>query len=408
MVVMAILMATGSALGQDSYKMLHVFKTSAEGQKIANLVLDPAGNVYGEADSGGAFGHGTVFELTPNSDGTWTKQTLHSFNYTDGEWPTGIGPIRDAAGNLYGMTGGGGTSGNGTVFEVSRNSNGTWTERVLYNFEGGSDGTDIRDGLTMDSAGNLYGASGYGGTGGFGIAFQLTPNSDGTWTEHVINNFSFGSNGGYPWGMSMVLDAAGNLYGTTTYGGDSECDPRANGCYGLGVVFELTPNGDGTWAEQVLHTFTGVTDGANPNCTLVFDAAGNLYGTAAEGGNRAYCNGYGCGVVFELVPHSNGTWTEQVLHEFTGGKDGANPFAGVIFDAAGNLYGTAPGGGATGYGVAYELSPTGTGWKESVLHTFMGFGEYPYAGLVFDAAGNLYGSAWAGTNNGGLVFEITP
>ena len=408
MVVIATLMAAGGAWGQDAYKILHVFKTSADGKAIANLVLDPAGNVYGETNSGGAFGHGTVFELTPNSDGTWMKKTLHNFDYTDGDVPTGVGLVRDAAGNLYGMTQGGGTTGNGTVFELSPNSDGTWTERVLHNFAGGSDGTDILGGLTFDSAGNLYGSSGYGGTGGWGIVFQLTPNSDGTWTEHVINNFNLGSIGGYPWGMSMVLDAAGNLYGTTTYGGDSGCDPRANGCYGLGVVFELTPNGDGTWTENVLHTFTGGEDGANPNCTLVFDAAGNLYGTAAEGGNRSYCNGYGCGVAFELIPNSNGTWTERVLHTFTGTRDGANPFAALIFDASGNLYGTAPGGGAAGYGVAYKLSPTGTGWKETVLHTFTSFGEYPYAGLIFDAAGNLYGSAWAGTNNGGLVFEITP
>lgn len=408
MVIAITLVLAPCAWAQSSYKNLHTFKSAPGGQNVGNMLLDAVGNLYGWTYVGGAYGDGTVFELTPNADGSWTKQTLHSFNGDDGRGPAGL--IFDTAGNLYGTTQYGGEDGGcATVFKLTHNSNGTWTESVLHSFTGG-DGCDILGSLVFDTVGNLYGTAAEGGSGGWGTVFQLMPNSDGTWTEHTLCNFTLGSDGGYPWGTRLTLDAAGNLYGVTTYGGLPGCDPAGRGCFGLGVVFELTPNSDGTWTEHVLHTFTGKKDGANPDSSLVFDAAGNLYGTATYGGLRSYCSGYGCGVVFELTPNSNGGWTEEVLHSFSG-KDGANPFAGVIFDAGGNLYGTVPAGGAHGYGIVFKLAPNSKGgWGETVLHTFIDQpGADPYAGVIFDAVGNLYGATWGdGTKTFGSVFEITP
>jgi uncharacterized repeat protein (TIGR03803 family) len=234
----------------------------------------------------------------------------------------------------------------------------------------------------------------------------MTPGSSG-WTFTLLYGLSFeGSTGWYPSGTTPIFDAKGNLYATTAFGGNSGCSPYGNGCYGLGVVFELSPNGGGTWTLNDLHLFSGGKDGESPSCPLVFDASGNLYGTTFAGGK------YGYGNVFELTPNANGTWTEHVLHQFTGGKDGSSPvFAGVVFDAAGNLYGTTNQGGAYGYGVVFKLTPTQTGgWHETVLRAFDNKdGAYPGGGLVFDGSGNLYGTtAGDGTTTFGTVFEITP
>jgi uncharacterized repeat protein (TIGR03803 family) len=408
-----ILFTASGAWAQSTYKVLHAFTNPADGQQLLNVVLDAAGNLYGSTYTGGAYGFGVVFELTPNSDGNWSETVIHSFSGPDGYWPQAL--ILDAAGNIYGATQYGGDSsitcewgysyGCGTVFELAHNTDGTWTESVLAAFTGGSgsstDGWDLLGGVVFDAAGNLYGTTAAGGieTYGVGEVYKLAPNSDGSWTRSTIHIFDI-ADGWYPWGTTPILDAAGNLYGTTSYGGVAGC-ATGQGC---GVVWELMPNPDGSWTEKVLHKFqpTG-KEGANPNCFLVFDAAGNLYGTTYHGG------AYGYGNVFELMPSSSGTWTEKVLHQFTGGKDGTNPFAGLIFDAAGNLYGTASAGGAHGYGVVFELSrESGGGWGERILHTFQGEGQTPYPGVILDSAGNLYGSTWAGNGNGGIVFEITP
>jgi uncharacterized repeat protein (TIGR03803 family) len=418
-IVVVTFVLGGSAAAQVTYKTLYNFRGGADGSSPQAVVRDSAGNLYGTTFAGGANGYGSVFELSPNADGTWSKQTLHSFANTDGNEPGGT-LIFDPAGNLYGITlYGGGTGGCyftgdcGVVFKLTHNSDGSWTESVLHVFTGeGGDGANPQGALTFDNAGNLYGTTAWGG-GGMGSVFQLTPNSNGSWTEYMLYGFAFdGATGAYPNGTKPVFDAAGNLYGTTTFGGLSGCSPRGNGCYGLGVVFELTPNSTAPWNVHVLHSFTDGRDGASPTCPLILDTAGNVYGTASWGGSYS-----GNGTVFMLTPNADGHWTERVLHEFTGGKDGGVPFAGLVFDSAGNLYGATLNGGnlsdcdAAGCGVVYELTRTSAGgWGETVLHTFENNpGSHPSNSLIIDAAGHLYGTTNGdGVTTFGSVFEITP
>jgi len=258
---------------------------------------------------------------------------------------------------------------------------------VLHNFSGGADGIAPRAGLILDAAGNLYGTTDNGGTYNQGTVFELTPAAGGTWTEKVLNSFGSGTDGVRPRGV-LIFDAAGNLYGTT-YG-----DP-----YNQGTVFELTPAARGTWTEKVLHTFGSGSDGTFPAAGLVLDAAGNLYGTTYEGGT------YGLGTAFELTPAGGGTWTEKVLHHFGNGTDGVYPLASLIFDAAGNLYGTTSYGGSYGGGTVFRLNAQG----EVLLQNFSGTdGANPVANLVLDTAGNPYGTtSLGGTSSEGTVFEIT-
>ena len=325
-----------------------------------------------------------------------TYKVLHRFTRKDGATPLSV-LIFDAAGNLYGTTHAGG-NGYGVVFKLAPNVDGTWTESLLHRFKGGADGAFPRAGLIFDAAGNLYGTT-YTGGNGYGVVFKLAPNVDGTWTESVLHSFCSVTNftdGAAPQ-TSLIFDVGGNLYGTTSGGGGQ----------GSGVVFRLKPNGDGTWTESVLYTLCSVTncaDGAGPPASLIFDVGGNLYGTTNGGGTR------GKGVVFKLTPNSGGSWTESIVHYFTG-PDGAYPKAGLIFDEAGNLYGTTPAGGGKGSGVVFKLKPNGDGsWTESVLHSFADNpADNPQAGLIFDVAGNLYGTTVnGGLANAGVVFEMTP
>src|SRR5271167_2273777 len=365
----------------------------------AGLIFDAAGNLYGTTSGGGTGTYfGTVFELTPTAGGGWMEQVLHSFNGGDGYWPF-AGLIFDAAGNLYGTTYVGGAYGEGTVFELTPAAGGGWTERVLYSFcsqRSCTDGETPGAGLIFDAAGNLYGTTSGGGTGTyFGTVFELTPTAGGGWMEQVLHSFN-GGDGYWPF-AGLIFDAAGNLYGTTYVGG----------AYGEGTVFELTPAAGGGWTEQVLYNFKhNGTDGYNPEAGLIFDKNGNLYSTTLAGGT------YGEGTVFELRPTAGGDWTEEVLHSFGNGTDGYQPAGSLMFDAAGNLYGTTYGGGTYGYGTVFELTPTaGGGWTEKVLHSFGNGpdGYYPYAGLIFDAAGNLYSTTHGGGTYGyGTVFELTP
>jgi uncharacterized repeat protein (TIGR03803 family) len=264
---------------------------------------------------------------------------------------------------------------------------GAQTFSVVHNFTGGSDGGGPLNGFTSDGAGNLYGTTSSGGATNHGVVFRL--NEEGV--ETVLYNFKDGSDGAYPQG-ALIKDKAGNFYGTTLGGGSA----------GTGTVFGITPKG----AERVLYSFAGGTDGAAPQAGLAFDAAGNLYGTTTTGGAN------GTGTVFKLtVPLKGGKWTETVLYSFGAAPDGTTPVAGVTFDKAGNLYGTASAGGAYGYGAVFELKPTGANWTETIIHEFQDGddGAVPFAGLIADKKGNFYGAAGeGGTGGGGTVFELTP
>jgi uncharacterized repeat protein (TIGR03803 family) len=393
-----------SSGGQWTETIVHVFAGSIDGAHPSSggaLVIDKANNLYGTTIEGGiantntTLQAGTAFELTPGASGQWTKSTIYSFPSTDGMNPNGK-LIQDASGNFYGSTFYGGTYGLGQVFKLAPNSSGGWTRTVIYNFKATTDGYGP-NALVFDNAGNLYGTAGsnVGATTGNGEIFELKPNGS-TWTESTIYTFSTNTADGQA-PVGLVIDASGNLYGETQLGGTS--------LFG-GTVYKLTNNGSGVWTKSILYNFSGFN---GPEGGLVIDAAGNLYGTTYGGGTN------GWGVVFELS-NSGGIWTEKVLYEFLGGSDGAAPFGGVIFDPAGNLYGTTAEGGSAKLGTVFKLTPSAGSWTESVLHSFTGgsdgAGVFPtMPGLVIDAAGNLYGTTPKGgdiTCNCGIVFELSP
>jgi uncharacterized repeat protein (TIGR03803 family) len=363
---LVLLVATLSA---STYKVLYKFSGGADGASPNGLVFDKLGNLYGTTRAGGVTGNGTVFKLEPHPNGTWTQTVLHSFRGPDGASPF-AGLIFDGAGNLYGTTAQGGpaciyaTGGCGVVFKLKPNSDGTWTESVLYRFKGGnSDGATPLAGLVFDGAGNLYSTTSYGGPGGAGDVFQLKRNSNGTWTEKILYMFTGNGPDGYIPVSGLVFDAAGNLYGTTSQGGNMNCPAL----YGCGVAFRLTPDSDGSWTESLLHIFCSTADcadGSFPEAALVFDKAGNLYSTAAAAGGPPATNG----TVFRLKLQSDGSWTEKVLHSFD--REAAFPVAGLVFDAAGNLYGTASNGGPADGGAVFKLSPYRAAAGRTLYFTF--------------------------------------
>jgi len=397
--------------------VLFSFNTGWKGNNpYGGLVFDLAGNLYGTTYNGGNPNKcnnqtcGVVFELSPSSSG-WTEKAIHTFS---GGWDGAFSRatlIIDGAGNLYGTTTEGGNLtgcrgfGCGVVFRLSPQSDGTWTETVLHAFVGGVDGSFPTPNLTLDSAGNLYGTTTLGGGTancsiafpGCGMAFELSPTSSGPWKETTLHDFRGFNDGGEP-EAGLTFDALGNLYGTAKGGGPS----------GFGVVYRLSPTSGGRWQETVLYQFGTLTnDGDFPLSTLTFDAAGNLYGTTAEGlGSSSW------GTVFELSPTTSGAWTETQLHVFSNNNtDGLFPGAGVVFDSAGNLWGTTTGGGPSSGGAVFELSPSSGGtWTESTFGFDSADGYEPTAGLIFDSAGNLYGTTVSGGTNSayGVVFQIVP
>jgi uncharacterized repeat protein (TIGR03803 family) len=386
------------AASAQTETILHSFTGGNDGGSPQGaLIFDSKGNLYGTTSGGGQSsscgGCGAAFELV-NSNGTWSENILYSFgslsNLNDGANPNG--PLTfDSKGNLYGTTISGGSSFQGTVFELVAGSNGIWTEKVLYNFTGGIDGGfPYGSGVTFDAAGNLYGMTESGGAYGFGTVFELVAGANGTWTEKVLHSFTSTNDGSLPFGSTLSIDAAGSLYGVTTGGGSHD----------YGVVFKLVPGSNGTWTEKVLYSFPGGTGGSFPAGNLVFDASGNLYGEAGF-------------VVYKLTPSSSGAWTETTLHTFGGGSDGANLYAGLAFDKAGNLYGTTNAGG-THRGTVFELTPESNGtWSEKVLHRFSpngGDGVFPnFGNLTIDASGAVYGvTPQGGQSKSGVVFKIVP
>ena len=401
-VLAAILLAPGTCVA-ISDTVLHSFSKGSDGNfpDRGSLVFDSSGNLYGTTNLGGTNSLGTVFELSPKAGGGWKETVIYNFDNGDaGNSPQG-GVILESNGALFGTTYSGGSHNGGTVFKLIPHSDGTWTEKVLHSFGQGSDGYAPIAGVTVDSAGNLYGTTVYGGAFSEGTVYKLTPDGDGNWSEKILHNFdNNGTDGADPYGV-VILDSAGDLYGTTYYGGTNTC-----GGPGCGIVFELSPGAAETWNETVLHNFNfDGTDGQNPAAGLLLDSGGNLYGSTTGGGANDE------GAVFELKAKSGGGWTEKVLHSFDI-TDGYHPYAPLVLDSAGNLYGTTFSGGAYSSGVVFELMPQGDGsWTEDRLHSFGNGtdGAFPYAGLVFDSAGNLYGTTCqGGSYSGGTVFEVSP
>ncbi len=406
LLMIVTLAIVGAASAQSQYKILYTFTGGTDGfAPYGGLVFDAAGNLYGTTELGGqsncyAAPCGVVFKLAPNQDGTWTQTVIHTFTGgIDQGYPFNTLTI-DSTGNLYGTTEGDQESFFGTVFELESNPDGTWTHKLLHAFSGGDDGQTLISGVIFDSVGNLYGTTYTGGAFSHGTIFQLTPNSDGSWTHNVLYSFAGQPDGRTPYGR-LLLDASGTLYGTTYAGGTGPC--AWGGC---GTIFSLSPAGDGSWTEKVLLSFKGPIDGAGPEAGLIFDHAGHLFGTTSAQGPRHH------GTVFELVRTSSG-WKEKILRAFDDGPWGGDPRSELIFDAAGNLYGAALHGSNFKQGLIYKLSPSsGNGWKETVLYSFGSLyqdGALPAAELIWDAAGNLYGTTSAGgASYAGEVFEITP
>ena len=320
---------------------LYAFTNLRDGSMPGAVALGPDGTLYGATRTGNAFNLRPPPTPCHAVQCPWTFNLLYQFAGGDDGWlPAVAAPVLDHAGNLYGMTqlGGGLCPGNGcgTVYELVR-SGGTWTENVLHRFNG-SDGADpYWSGVTMDSAGNLYGTTPGGGPHNFGVVFQLT-NSGGSWSENVLYDFPEGdaSKGRYPQG-GVILDGSGNLFGTAAYGG------RLNG----GTAFELPAPG---FSFSLLYSFAGPGGQSGSYGKLTFGPDGALYGTTLRDG------AYGVGTVFKLTP-SGGGWTYTSLHDFTGGDDGAGPNSSVVFDAQGNLYGTTLTAGMHGAGVVFEITP---------------------------------------------------
>jgi uncharacterized repeat protein (TIGR03803 family) len=385
----------------------------------SNLVPGPSGTFYGVTNAGGLahcdLGCGTVFQLSPASGGTWTQTVLHTFTGPDGIWPQS-GLVVGPSGNLYGTTyyggptyGAGACLGNGCglVFELSRNSQNTWVETILYAFNGGKDGSNPTA-LASGPSGDLVGATAFGGNpacSGCGVIFRLARDPSGAWQESVLLAFSGSFTGQYP--LGLLLDSSGNIFGTASGG--------RNVCYSgyCGLVFKLTHSSTG-WKESVLYRFHG-PDGETPNPSLIFDSAGNIYGSTFLGGSG--CTSVtGCGTVFRLSL-KNGVWSESVLHAFTDQADGNSPVDGLVFDAKGSLYGgTQFADNLVGCnqfqigacGQIFKLTPHSGVWKIAAEYPTPGF-IAPVGDLLVDASGTVFGAACDKTYfTGGAVFEIVP
>ncbi len=397
----------------DGFSLLHDFTGPPDGAgSTAGLVEDAAGNFYGTTSQGGitsgacqSVGCGIVFKV----DQSGNETVLHSFaGQPDGATPL-AGLVLDAAGNMYGTTFQGGISNQGTVFKLDS----TGTETVLYSFTGSPDGAYPEGDLVLDAAGNLLGTTSEGGTSGVGTVFKL----DSADKESVLYSFKEEPDGSVPV-AGLVLDAKGDMYGTTSQGGSGPCTLKTRSREltppSCGAVFEI----DTTGTESVLYSFTGEPDGANPAGDLVRDAAGNLYGTTVSGG--IICSiiapplpGQGpstdsyCGTVFKLDPAGDYT----LLHSFSGPPDAAIPYGGLILDAAGDIYGTTSEGGAggctessgrgsvdLGCGAVFEVAASG---DTTVLYSFGGTGLdwAPKSRLALDPSGNVFGT----TTQGGVL-----
>jgi uncharacterized repeat protein (TIGR03803 family) len=396
--VLILFLLPSTVLNAQTESVLYSFGQNGDsGEPIFPPTVGSDGSLYGIVGNEGAL---WLYQLTQSQDGTWNFAIIVSLlNSSDsGPWPL----VTDPAGNLYGETWRGGEYDAGTVFELSPSPTG-WTQTTLHNFSfTGKDGNSPSCCLMRDSSGNLYGTTNFGGgsdgceNNGCGTAFELSPTTGGGWSESILHAFRENDDGNEPSGC-LTMDATGNLYGTTQFGGN-----------GVGIVFELTP-ANGSWKEKILHRFSNNgKDGYSPLAGLALDSHGNLFGVANGGA-------YAGGTVFELSPTANGGWGERVIHNFGSGNDlGPDLLVDLLVDSAGNLYGTSYRGGLYYAGDVFELSPSVKGsWKETRLHNFDDVdgsdGTNPQAGLVFGPSGVLYGvTFYGGTYNSGTVFEVIP
>jgi len=400
------------------YRVLYRFLGSPDGSEpYAGLAMDAAGNLYGTTYHGGT--EGTVFQLTLGSKGKWSESVLFDFSdpSVSGGFPI-AGVTLDAVGNVYGASEPG--AGNqGVVYELTPSSSGFWNVDVLHAFSGYKDGGQPWAAPIFDKAGNLYGTATMGpiDPGQDGMVYELMP-SHGVWQENIFPGFSSKKDGAQP-SAEVVFDKAGNLYSTTMDGGTG-CRP-----VGCGTVFKMS-NTNGHWTETVIYAFKGGTDGAFPSSALVLDQHGNLYGTTPVGGIGP-CdieNTPGCGTVFKLTPRSKGLWKKTVIYS-PDGSTGGGLFGGVVFDKAGNLYGTTTFYGKTsqncpaGCGTVFKLTPRiGGRWTATTLYEFRGLadGGEPFDRLLIDKAGNIFGTTEYGGSSTypcnifgcGVVFEIRP
>jgi uncharacterized repeat protein (TIGR03803 family) len=413
--------SSGWAASQE--KVLYTFQGGSDGFfPEAGLIFDAQGNLYGTTVIGGGgpceYGCGTAFKLSPTKSGEWMETIIHHFNPSAGDAPPAGGRlVFDTQGNLYGTN-------DISIYKLTPAKSGEWSETIIHRFGVGNDGSGADSYLIFDSAGNLYGTTTGGGgqSDGAGTVFKLIPNKDGSWSETILHGFPQHA-GGSPDGQTpfdgLIMDGAGNLYGTTSAGGPDD----------QGIVFKLAPTKRGSWKESILYRFRGLEHprrGASPYGGLVIDTAGNLYGTTVGGGNSTLQSG----VVFKLAPTQKGEWKETVIHNFPSPRyhDGEYPYAGLIMDGSGNLYGaTLDGGGqnerqcgdSDGCGVVYKLSPGSNGkWTETILYAFQGGTDGSVLQddrLVMDSSGRLYGTTVGGganpcnngLNNGcGVVFEV--
>lgn len=402
----------------QSFSVAYSFRGQSDGaQPQGNLIFDTSGALLGTTASGGSYlcgfyhneGCGTVFKLTPSQSG-YTENVLYSFlgRPSSGAWPW-AGLVSDANGALYGTTSSTeGANGCGTVFRLAR-AGLRYTESTIHAFRGRNCDSGERPyaGVIFGKDGSLYGTTYVGGRAGDGVAFKLKPSGSG-YAGRIMHSFD-GSDGEEPFG-GLTLGKDGALYGTTRFGGATQkCGFYYTGC---GAVFKLTPMGRSRYTETIIHSFV-LSDGEGPFGGLVLDNKGALYGTTSEGGSGT-CSGFtGCGTVFKLTPAGTG-YTESVLYRFAGISqyDGQYPIGKLVLDKKGAIYGTTYWGGipSCSCGTVFKLTPSGSGYKESVAHTFTGAdGAEPRAGLLFDKEGALYGTTSGGGAYGqGIVFKMQP
>lgn len=396
MAIFGVLASNSSAAANtiSVYKLAYSFTGGSDGGNAATrLVFDAAGNAYGTTVVGGVFGCGTVFKLHP-SGGLFHESVLWNFSCGgDGKNPHG-GVTLDSAGNIYGTTvagGGGGIctgDGCGVVFKLRSGS-----ITILHNFTGGNDGFGPGGPVIFDSAGNLFGETPDGGSHGKGTVFELVRNGT-IWQHKIIHNFSGGADGSTGSLGPLLCDAHDNIFGVTETGGT----------HSAGNVFELSRGAGGTWIFSALYEFKGTPDAGFAYGGLISDTIGNLYGTTYFGGTA------GMGTVFKLSPHAGG-WSERVLYSFKGGTDGSLPTSTLVFDDDRDLYGTTSTGGRPSCDCGTIFKLTHTSLLESIVHRFgvLPDGSFPYYALTRDASGNLFSSAVSGgLYNQGAIFVFTP